>query len=509
MLTAAIASRRAVRPFTHVLIRALFVAVVAGSVAAGAQVAHAGSRARSKVARLDKKGMSSYDMLDYAHAKKFLKEALRVARHSGLAHDRVAARAHLHLAIVYFSGIGDPESAKDELTAAVKIDGSIDVPDAYKTADLERLLHKVKREVGGTGHGGGDENAGGGGGGGDCDTLIGLQHKLIDSTKAGVRRKVQARVSPNLNAARVSLFYRTKGAEDFTEVRMHKTGTCSYAADIPGHALHGKFLQYYVAALNRHGKAIASKGSAGSPNLIEIDSGGSGDDGGESADNENPLGGGDEHGDHDHGHDGDGGNIEKGAKHHGGGHDTIFVSLGLGTGGGYVSGTTEQAQNQVGCCFAPSVFHVFPEIGYYLSPRTTISAALRIGFVVGANISGHATGAPAAVVRLRHALSDDGNGLILSVAGGAGVIRNTVKLSGTNSMYAGKTDTTVSGPVLLGGGLGYQSQLGGPVKLVGELDALAGIPAIITQFGTCPGTGCVKPGFGLEFDLNLALLFAF
>jgi hypothetical protein len=58
----------------------------------------------------------------------------------------------------------------------------------------------------------------------------------------------------------------------------------------------------------------------------------------------------------------------------------------VGSGGGLVSGETEQQGNSVKCCFAPQLVHVMPELGYYLSPTTAISLAGRIGFPIGANI---------------------------------------------------------------------------------------------------------------------------
>ena len=71
------------------------------------------------------------------------------------------------------------------------------------------------------------------------------------------------------------------------------------------------------------------------------------------------------------------------------------------------------------------------------------------------------------------------------------------------------TDTTASGPFLVGGGIGYLMALSGPMQLVAELNALAAIPGGIKELGPCPGSGCVRPNFGVQADFNLGILLAF
>jgi hypothetical protein len=283
----------------------------------------------------------------------------------------------------------------------------------------------------------------------------------------------------------VSLFYRADGAVDFTELAMEKGDGCSFSAEIPADAMKGDSVHYYVAALKGK-KSLASRGSSGSPNIIELGGGGgAGDD--------NPLGG-DISGDVDTGSGG-------------GGKPTVFVSLALGTGGGYVTGSTEVAGSDVSCCFAPALLHLFPEIGYYFSRQMSVSAAFRMGFAVGANVMGHATAAPAGLLRVRYALDPTGNGLQVSGSIGGGIIRNTVKVEEAPSGM--NTDTTASGPFLVGAGVGYGKPISGSMKLVGELNSMAAIPGGIKELGGCPGSGCVKPHFGLQFDVNLGVLMSF
>jgi hypothetical protein len=58
-----------------------------------------------------------------------------------------------------------------------------------------------------------------------------------------------------------------------------------------------------------------------------------------------------------------------------------------------------------------------------------------------------------------------------------------------------------SGPLFLGTGAGIGKSLGGPVRFIAELNAIAALPVA--------SLGDVDPGFAIQLDANLGLLFAF
>ena len=476
--------------------------------------ASADERTEKKIRSKLAEAMEYYDLLEYEEARKHLSQALTMAKKADMESDSVVAEVHLHLGIVYFAGLEDPESAKLSFINAVEIDSTVEIDAAYRTDEMAKLLDAARKEFGKKAGGkkppkGGDDpvpvvdDV-------DCDSITGILHTLVDSATAGADRTVNAHVSADLGAEKVTLHYRPQGASEFQQVKMTLRGGCEYVGAIPSKAVRGDFLHYYVSAYNDKDQAVASKGSAGSPNIIEvIASSGSGDSENPLGMDENPLsgggGGGGNGGGNSDDDDDDGGSViggvpgaKKPAK--------LFISVAVGTGAGFVNGETEQTGNTVGCCFAPALFHLFPELGYFLSERSSISAAFRAGFPVGANLAGHATFAPAAVLRYRYALAPNGEGLQVSGDVGGGLIRHTVKL--TEGAAGMDTDTTASGPLLLGGGVGYVKAMGGAIRLVAEVNALAGIP-IISELGTCPGMGCIKPNFAVQFDLNLGLMFAF
>lgn len=444
--------------------------------------------------------MENFDLLEFDEAKRLLTEALGLAKKANLRSPLVA-RTHLNLGIVYFSGFQDEAAAKTAFIDAVQMDASIEIEKVYRTPEMTRILAETKKEYAGKPPRASDPAAAGGG---DCTGVEGMQHSLVEQAPAGRAQKITVSVSDKLKADKISLYYRSKGQVEFAQLAMKRSGECKYSGTLPAKALRGGAVHYYVAALNKKGKPIASRGSSESPNIIEVTGAAKG---ALLGDNENPLTG------------------EKAAaaepvveaqpaeevsgsvlpqEDKG---DTLYVSLALGSGGGYVTGQTEQAQSDVGCCFAPALLHVFPEVGYYLKPNMVLAAAFRMGFPVGANLPGHATAAPAGFLRFKYALDSSGEGINVSGSVGGGILRHTVKLN--MPAMNGDTDTVASGPFLVGAGAGYTKALGGPMKFVAEVNTLAGIPGPIETLGTCPGPGCVRPNFALQIDVNLGVLFAF
>ncbi len=448
-----------------------------------------------------REAMENYDLMEYETAKKLLNKAIALAKKKRMGDNPLTAQLYLHLGIVYFSGFSDVESAKVAFIDAVSIDPQIVLNPAYKTGEMEKLLAEAKSEFGSKSGGrdsGGDTEPPAEVDDVDCGSLVGMSHTLVDSAKGGRNTPITAHVSADLHASKVTLFYRPDGEADFSETPMKKQGSCKFVGKIPGKAMRGEVVHYYIGAFNKGGKLIAKKGSAASPNIIEIEAGGgSVGAAGSGGDNENPLGEGGGGGGEHHS---SGGEVHSGvstpSKH------KFFVGVALGSGGGYVSGETEQAAQTVGCCFAPALFHVLPELGYHLSAKNSISFAFRFGVPVGADLPGHATAAPAGLLRFRHELDAKPGGASISALIGGGLIRHTVPLSGDMG-----TDTSATGPLLVGGGLGWTKPFGS-MAFIAELNALAGIP-VISEMGTCPGVGCVKPNFAVQLDANLGLQVGF
>lgn len=449
-----------------------------------------------------KAAMEAYDSFDYDGAKKQLTAAIQIAKKSKLDHDPVIAKAYLDLGIVAFA-VPDAEAAKAAFIDAVKIEPKIQIDVAYKSPELAKLLDQARGEAGSSGGGatppagGGGEptlDLGGGGGSEDCGSVKGLEHTIIDTAKAGAPQPIEVMLGADVKASKVSVMYRKEGSTDFTEVKLTKQGACKYTGAIPAAAMKGSLVHYYVAAYNDGAKPVASKGSSGSPNIIEI-SGVAAKGGG---DDEDPIGG-----KKPAGGGGGGGsedistNVTVTPK----GPQKVYIAAIGGSGLGYLTGTTEGMNTVKNSGIGRSLVVLVAELGYYVNPQLSIGAAFRMGLPIDANVDGHATGAPGGLLRVRYALAPTGEGLRVMGQVGVGYLRNTLKLD-TTMTTGGDTDIVAQGPLLIGGGIGYMKRLGNTVAFIADFDVLAGI-AVVNKIGLSP----LNSGVSADAQVGFAIGF--
>jgi hypothetical protein len=466
-----------------------FVAIAAILVGIGLAPHSAHASPKGDIQAKIKEAMENYDLMDYDAAKKSLTQALAIAKKAKLDKDPLVAKAYLDLGIVSYVN-QDPDAAKLNFLSAIQIDPKIQIEPAYKSAEMAKLLESVRAEASGGGEPTKTEPVEPPAAAGvDCSTVQGLQHTIIDEAKAGGAVPIEALIGADVTATRVAVLYRPEGATDFTEVKLKKEGDCKYTGSIPAAAMKGSLVHYYVAAYGDGPKPVASKGSSGSPNIIEI----SGVAAAGAGDNEDPIGGAT-------GGGGGGGGasvssgVEVGPKK-----ARVLIAVAGGTGFGYVTGTTEGDNMVKNCCIGSSLVVVQPEIGYFVNPKLSISIAGRIGFPLGANVEGHATAAPGGVLRVRFGLSPDGQGLRVMGQVGAGIMRNTIKLD--NSMPGMDTDVVAQGPLLVGGGIGFTKKLAGSVSFIADFSALAGI-AVVDHLGSAPK---LNSGVGADLSIGFQL----
>jgi len=438
-----------------------------------------------------KEAMENYDLMDYEAAKKLLNQAIAVAKKGKLDKDPVLAKAYLDLGIVSFA-VPDAEGARVSFASAIAIDPKIQIDAAYRSADMVKMLEDARKGGGG---GGAAPTEGGGGGGAECVGVKGVQHDLIDTGRGNTAQPIELLLGSDVKAAKVSVMFRSEGATDFTEAQLTKQGDCKYVGAIPAKAMHGSVLHYYVAAYDGANKVIASKGSSSSPNVMELQAGGPALP---KEDTENPLGGGDKP--KEGGGGGGGGASISGGVIAGGKPPKVMIAVTGGTGFGYVTGSTEGGNMVQKCCVGNSLVVVIPELGFYVNPKMSIGLAGRIGLPIGANVEGHATAAPGAVLRVRYALSETGEGVRVMGQLGAGIMRNTIKLDGQPAGM--DTDIVAQGPLLLGGGIGYAKRIGGSLSFIADFSALAGI-AVVKKLGT----SVLTSGVGADVSLGLAVGF--
>jgi hypothetical protein len=450
--------------------------------------------AKSEVAAKLKAAMEAYDTFDYDGARKQLTAAIATAKKAHLDKDPILAKAYLDLGIVAFA-VPDQNAAKEAFVNAATIDPKIQIDVAYKSPELANLLDKARLEA--KSAGGGGDVAADAGGGADCSAVKGLEHQMVDSAKGGAPLKLEAQLGSDVKAAKVSIMFRSEGGStDFTEVKMQKAG-CSYSGQIPGAAMKG-LVHYYIAAYDGNGKLVTSKGSAGSPNIIEVSGGG----GGTKGDEEDPLNKkavASNDTSSTSSSDDTSGSVSAGATVPGK-PKKVWLGVNGGTGGGYVTGTTEGGNTVKKCCVGMNPVVLLAEVGYNVNPQLAIGVAFRMGLPLGANVDGHATGAPSGLIRAHYALDPSGDGVHVLGQLGFGFLRNTIKLD--NPMMGMDTDIVAQGPLLVGAGAGYAKKLGDTVRFTADLNVLAGI-AVVNTIGISPLNNGVSIDASVGFQFGL------
>jgi hypothetical protein len=450
--------------------------VIAGILGCLAAPAHADPRA--EIAAKTKAAMASYDAMDYEAASKLLNQALAIAKKAKLDREPIVARVYLDLGITQLAG-SDPEAARVAFLSAAQIDPKITIEPAYRSPDAVKLLDEARAAAVGPGEPSPDPA---------CKAIRGLQHTLVDSARPGAPQSIEALIDSDLSPAKVAVMYRPDGAIDFVEARLTRQAGCRYAGTIPASAMRGGVLHYYIAAYDASNQVIASRGSSGTPNIIELREA---RDLGSAAETEDPLRGGVA------GRAPAPGEVASGAAPRS---SRITIAIAGGTGVGYVTGRTEGDYVVQTCCIGSSPVVVAAELGYRATPRLSIGVAGRAGFPIGANVMGHATIAPAGFLRVRYALSSSGDGLRVMGEVGGGLLRNTIKL---DTMTPGmNTDIVAQGPLLVGAGIGFTRHITRSIAFQVDLDVITGI-AIVEDIGGTP----VNSGISADMSLGVAIGF--
>jgi hypothetical protein len=214
------------------------------------------SSALTRMKRLDAQAMEAYENLEFEAAKDALAEALKVAREAGIKKGETLAQIYLDLGIVCGGGTNDDDCALRNFTDALRLNPEIGIHPTRATPTLEALLEKAHQRV---------------------RTLPPppaepktLEHTPVDEIKSGKRIKIYAKISPDLEAVQVELYYRGSGSRAFEHVPMYQVRSGLYLGIIKGKEVKGQSLLYYLEAHNAAGQRVAGHGTRSSPNVVMV-----------------------------------------------------------------------------------------------------------------------------------------------------------------------------------------------------------------------------------------------
>ena len=483
----------------------LFCTAVAWGTGASAQEADP----VQKVVELNKKALASFANLDMAEATSLLKQALELCATAQLENHPAAARTHVHLGAVYVAGLKQRDQGIEEFKKALRIDPAIKVTKSLINSEVQSAFAEASMDV----SEGGEpapaappaaaapavESAQPAPSAAAAESTI--IHTPIAAGQVGQPIAIRAQVPAAAGAERVLLAYRPEGAKDFVTREMDPVDSSDwFQTQIPAESTSGASVAYYILAKDGQGKTLDQNGTAADPHVVKL--------GAEAASAGASAGSASEDTTADEGDQGG----EAGAGL------SFWLSLSVGSGFGYHSGTPEanrtddagKSLKSSGVVWA-RLLQISPEIGFFASDNVVLSLQGRFQLVTGASqVKGSdVTGNPsacnkgtcqpshyavAALAKLTWFVGDPGRVTpFLSLAAGAGQIRQVVNVGQLAGCPAGGCkDTVVGGPVLIGPGAGITVELSDHLMLVAGANVLVGVPKVMANLDVNLGLAFVR-----------------
>lgn len=438
----------------------------------------------NRIVELNKQALVLYRNLEVTGAAQALEQALSLCDGADLAKHPVAARTHLHLGVVYTSGLKKPEEGLAEFEKALSIDPKIRIAKSLLNPEVERVFADAVASPASRPADEGPTQAPPAAPAAPPPRPrhLAMQHPPVTRGIRGRAVALKVQVPPGLGAARVLLAYLGKDSDLFLARQMVpvKGAPGWYEEEIPAEATRGTRVAYYLEALNPDDQPIANHGSQDDPHLVSLAP--------EFApDPEQPKQVPTDE------------NTAAPLPSSG-----LWLVLALGGGGGYHAGHPEmnrldnnlpQSQIRVSGFGMARLGHLAPEIGFFPNNRMIVSVQGRIQAVSGAqdvvlgpNTYHPAQYAVAGLAKLTWMLRAPEKRLrpLVSLQAGAGQIRHTVTTPSSAHLTDcgdGPTckDTVMGGFALAGVGAGAIWRLDDNLAVYATYNVLMGVPNVMVN----------------------------
>jgi hypothetical protein len=450
----------------------------------------------NKIVELNKKALRIYEELDVETAVKILKQAIELCNLEGLDRHRAAARSHIHLGVVYVSGLKLHDQGLAEFRRALGIDPVIRVTKSVSNPEVEAVFAEAlakgaepplpslvapspaspepaKAPAAIPALGVARESA--------------INHPPVTEASAGKAVEIKAQIPRSLRAEKIVLAYRigTQGEFLAREMRPIENAPDWYQEKIPADATQSAQVSYYIEAQDDDGQPLMASGTQVAPHQIKIVS--------ETSESAESIG------------------AAKGESNRALAATPFWFVFAAGGGGGYFSGTPEMnSANDSGKPLKSSgtelaaLGHLAPELGYFHSEHVLFSLQGRFQFVTGGqdvNYGGKTYRASktalAGLAKVSYFLREPSEHFqpFVALQAGLGEIRYPVTTSpllgcGANGGVGNCKDTVRGGLGLFGASAGFAYMLSDTMGLYASLSSLIG-----------------SPNLAVDCDLNLGVTF--
>lgn len=225
-----------------------------------------------QIRALNQEAAAAFESYSFKKARGRLRRALDLARQARLQQSPKIAPTLVLMGVAYVAGSNDLYRGLHYFVRALRLDPKVQVPSNLATPQLLKMFNvaqKTARTVGTPPTIALREERPSAGGASSGPRGRGLVHNPIDSARRGYPIPVKASAGVDVQAHRLFLYYRPAGTVKFFKLPMKKTGGVFRAA-IPAEAAQGRYVHYYIEAVDKRGRLAASMGSARSPTVVII-----------------------------------------------------------------------------------------------------------------------------------------------------------------------------------------------------------------------------------------------
>jgi hypothetical protein len=229
--------------------------------------------AASKVAELNAAAQSSFKSYSYRGARRKLEEALQVANDAGLSKEPALVQTYLLMGVTSIAGFNDLYRGLHFFVKAIRIDPKAHVPVELATPQLVQMFGRAKKAIRVIGApptidlGTAPPIKVTDTGKTTRTSRLGLVHEPVDQAKRGFPIPIKAQAGIDVQAHKMYLYYRPAGRVKFDRQQM-KLDKGVFRGQIPPSASMGRYIHYYIEAVDQRGRVSARYGSAKSPNVV-------------------------------------------------------------------------------------------------------------------------------------------------------------------------------------------------------------------------------------------------
>jgi len=217
--------------------------------------------------------VAAFESYSFKKARSRLDRALEIAGEAKLTRNPALAETYVLMGVAHVAGGSDLYRGLHYFVRALRLDAKASIPRKLTTPQLIALFKTAQKTVQTVGQPpkiglererrDEDDAAEG------PKSGTGLVHSPIDTARRGFPIPVKASAGLDIQAHRLLLYYRPAGTVQFNRIPMQRSKGV-FRASIPPEAAQGRYVHYYIEALDQRGRLAGSMGSARSPNVVII-----------------------------------------------------------------------------------------------------------------------------------------------------------------------------------------------------------------------------------------------